>query len=141
LLAPPNAPPGRVYYQNIFPEGEQVVMVFGDPEAPTYTLYQARRWVYGKFIGKAVGPQTVIGEAQVNGVRAIWFSGASHIVMVLDSAGRPIHETARSVDANTLVWETGDQDSGTIYRLETKASLEQAVEFAESLVPQVPQTR
>jgi hypothetical protein len=132
-MFPPGITPSKVYYQSIFTDGEQVIMVFGDPASPDYTLYQAQRWVYGKLIGKAVGPQTVIGETQVNGERALWFSGASHVVMVLDTAGQPIYNTERTVDANTLVWETGHPDLGTIYRLETKASLEEAVTFAESL--------
>jgi hypothetical protein len=136
LLLPPNETPSRVYYQNIYDSGEQIVMIFGDPENPCFTLYQAQRWVYGKMIGdtygKSVGPQTLLSETTVNGVRALWFSGAPHLVMMLDARGEPIYETQRVVDANTLVWETHNVYDGIIYRLETKLSLDEAVRFAES---------
>lgn len=137
LLLPPDESPSRVYYQNIFDTGEQVVMVFGDPANPRFTLYQAQRWVYGKLLGgsfgKEAGPQTLIDEAEVHGNRALWFSGAPHVLMVLDARGEPIYRTERVVDANTLVWETGNEYDGIIYRIETKSSLAEAVRFAESL--------
>jgi hypothetical protein len=133
LLLPSGELPSKVYYQQIFDEGEQVVMVFGDPASPRMTFYQAQRWVYGKLIGKMIAGGTVIGETQVNGERALWFSGAPHVVLMLDRSGRPVYETARTVGANTLVWETGDPDLGIIYRLETKLDLEQAVRIAGSL--------
>jgi hypothetical protein len=113
-------------------------MVFGDPDHPHFTLYQAQRWIYAKLVGeqmgKVVGPQTVIGEAQVRGTRALWFSGAPHVVMMLDRTGAPVYSTARTVDANTLVWETGNDYDGVIYRVETMASLAEAVKFAQALV-------
>lgn len=138
VMLPPNETPSKVYYQNVFNNGEQVVMVFGDPDAPRFTLYQAQRWVYGKLVdagvvGKQVQPQTVISETLVNGTRALWFSGASHLMMMLDARGEPIFETVRTVDANTLVWETGDRDLGTVYRIETNLTLDEAVRIAESL--------
>ena len=138
LLLPQNDQPTKVYYQRVYDNGEQVVMVFGDPQNPRFTLYQAQRWVYGKIVdsgvfGKGMQPQTKIGEARVNGNRALWFSGAPHVVMVLDEHGEPIYSTEQTVNANTLVWETGDPDFGIIYRLETKLSLDEAVRIAESL--------
>lgn len=138
VMLPASETPSKVYYQNVFNNGEQVVMVFGDPENPRFTLYQAQRWVYGKLVdsaavGKQVQPQTVISETLVNGARALWFSGASHLMMMLDARGEPIFETVRTVDANTLVWETGDRDLGTVYRIETKLPLDEAVRIAESL--------
>lgn len=135
LLAPPHETPSRVYYQNIFDSAEQVVMVFGDPENPRFTLYQARRWIYAKMIGKFIHTQTVLGEARVQDARALWFSGAPHIVALFNANGSIIYDTQRVVDANTLVWETGDADMGIIYRVETRGSLEDAVRFAESLAP------
>lgn len=143
LLAPPNETPSQVYYQNVFNNGEQVVMVFGDVEHPRFTLYQAQRWIYGKLVdtqesGKQPKTQTLIGKVQVNGTRALWFSGAPHVVMMLDARGEPIYETQRVVDANTLVWETGNEYDGIIYRLETKLPLNQAVQIAETLVEYKP---
>ncbi len=137
LLVPPNEAPSKVYYLDIFNNGEQVVMVFGDPKNPRMTLFQMQRWVYGKIVGrvfeKQVPPQAVIDETQVNGERALWFSGAPHRLVVLDQYGEPVPGSARTVDANTLVWETGDEDRGIVYRIETKAALKEAVQIAESL--------
>ncbi len=133
LLVPPDELPSRVYYQNVFDNGEQVVMMFGDAQNPRFTLYQAQRWIYGKMLGKELNEHTLLGEAQVNGERALWFSGAPHVVVMLDARGEPIYQTRRTVDANTLVWETGAEDDGVIYRLETKLSLNEAARFAESL--------
>lgn len=137
LLVPPGEQPSLVYYQDIYGNGEQVVMVFGDPDNPRFTLYQAQQWVYGKLVdsglGKQVNQSTVIGEAQVGGQRALWFSGAPHVVVRLDARGEPIYGTERTVNANTLVWERGNEYDGIIYRVETKLSLSDAVKFAESL--------
>lgn len=131
LLVPPGPPPDRVYYQNVYDNGEQVVMVFGDPASPRFTLYQAQRWIYGKLVsGQA---QTIIQETAVNGNRALWLAGAPHLLMHLDANRQPVYETQRTVDANTLVWETGNDYDGIIYRLETKGSLNDAVRFAEAL--------
>lgn len=138
LLVPPDELPSRVYFQDVYHIGAQVVLVFGNPSGPRFTLYQAQQWIYGKLVegggtGKQVNSQTVIGEAQVRGQRALWFTGAPHLVMTLDANNQPLYDTARTVDANTLVWETGDLDNGILYRLETKVSLADAVRFAESL--------
>lgn len=131
LLVPPGPPPDRVYYQNVFDNGEQVVMVFGDPASPRFTLYQAQRWIYGKLVGEQ--SQTILQETVVNGNRALWLGGAPHLLVRLDANGQPMYETQRAVDANTLVWETGNDYDGIIYRLETKGSLNDAVRFAEAL--------
>lgn len=134
LLMPPNELPTEVYYQDVFGNGEQVVMVFGDVEHPQFTLYQAQRWIYGKMIGKTAGEATLLKETNVGGERALWFSGAPHVVMMLDASGQPVYDSARTVDANTLVWETGNEYDGIIYRLETKLALPEAVGIAETLV-------
>lgn len=137
LLVPSGEQASQVYYQDIYGNGEQVIMVFGDHDKPRFTFYQAQQWVYGKLLngglGKQVDPSTVIGEAQVRGQRALWFSGAPHVLVTLDGRGEPIYSTARTVDANTLVWETGNEYDGIIYRVETKLPLADAVQFAESL--------
>jgi hypothetical protein len=138
LRIPPGAVPSRVYYQEIFDSGEQVVMVFGDPENPDYTLYQAHRFVYGKIIGKQLWQSTILAETVVDGTTAYWFSGAPHVVMFFDSAGRPVYGSDRTVNANVLVWETGDMDLGTVYRIETQAKLTDALQIAESLVEVQP---
>lgn len=138
LLLPRNRIPGKVYYQRIFDDGEQVIMVFGDPENPQFTLYQAQRWVYGKLIGNGMGDETLLKETEVNGERALWFSGAPHVLVMMDRFGRRNFQPERVVDENTLVWETGDMDRGIIYRIETNQPLERAREFAEGLKEVTP---
>ena len=134
LLLPPDDEPSRVFFQDqIFGRGseaQQIVMVFGDPDRPRFVLYQATRYLYGKMVR---GTGTVITETQVSGQRALWLTGALHVLVTLDRNGQPMLDTERPVNANTLIWETGDIDTGVTYRLETSLSLGEAIEFAESL--------
>lgn len=134
LMLSPNETPSKVFYQNFFNEGEQVVMVFGNSATPRFVLYQAQQWVYGKVLGKMLGETTVLSEMEFKGGRALWISGAPHVVLMLDAQGNPNYETQRTVNANTLAWETDDDERGIIYRLETTGTLEQALKFAEALV-------
>ena len=135
LLLPPDAEPARVFFQDqAFGPGsepQQVVMVFGDPDRPRFVLYQATRYLYGKMVPRDSG--TVITETQVSGQRALWLTGAPHVLVTLDRYGEPVLGLERPVNANTLIWETGDIDTGVTYRLETALSLAEAIEFAESL--------
>ncbi len=132
LRLPPGQTPSRIYLQNVFGEEfQQVILVFGDPGAPSFTLYEAHTVVYQKIVnfGKEVGSGTVIAETTVKGQRALWFTGAPHVLVYLDANGRPVPESERTVNANTLAWEMGD----ITFRLETSLSKEEAVRFAESL--------
>ena len=139
MLLPPDEAPSQVFFQDeIFGRGspaQQLVLVFGDPQQPDFVLYQAHSWLYQKagVFGKGVGSGTVLTETQVNSQRALWFTGAPHMLVTLDKQGEPIFGTERTVNANTLVWEVGDSDTATTYRLETTRSLEEAIQFAESL--------
>ncbi len=137
LLLPPNELPSQVYYLNIFNNGEQVVMKFGAADKPRFVLYQMQRWIYQKILnggyGKGFGPGTILDETRVRGARALWFSGDAHVLVVLDEAGNPVPGTERIVEGNVLAWEKGDSNDGVLYRLETNASLQDAVKFAESL--------
>lgn len=135
LRLPPDEEPSRVFFQDqVFGRGsqpQQVVLVFGDPDRPRYVLYQATRYLYGKVIPRDGG--TVITETQVSDQRALWLTGAPHILVTLDRDGQPLLDFERPVNANTLIWETGDFDTGVTYRLETSLSLAEAIAFAESL--------
>ena len=138
LLLPPNEQPSKVYFQNIY-DGQQVVLVFGDPQAPRYTLYQAQVWIYQKVLaaggfGKQLSPGTMVDETQVRGRPAIWFSGAPHVLVTLDRSGQPVIGTERPVFANTLAWESGDNDQAITYRLETGLAEVDAKRLAESFV-------
>lgn len=135
LLLPPDEQPTRVFFQDqVFGRGsepQQVVLVFGDPDRPRYILYQATRFLYAKVVPRDGG--TVITATQVSGQRALWLTGAPHILVTLDQNGDPLLDVERPVNANTLIWETGDFDTGVTYRLETALSLEEARAFAETL--------
>ncbi len=127
LLLPPTPAPSRVYFQELadFGGAEQVILVFGNPSAPEFTLYEATDFLYGKIISGG----TVIEETQVRGQRALWLTGAPHLLVVLDANGRPQWESDRTVNVNTLAWEVGN----VTYRVETNRSKEAAIRFAESL--------
>ena len=140
ILLPSNESPSQVFFQDqIFGAGsdaQQVILVFGDPSKPRVVLYQARSWLYQKTIqsfSKGVGNGTIISDTLVSGQRALWLTGAPHLLVTLDRSGNPIVGTERPVNANTLAWEIGTIDSGVTYRLETALSLEEALKFAESL--------
>ena len=137
LMLPPNELPSQVYYLDIFNNGEQVVMKFGDPAKPRFVLYQMQRWIYQKILnggfGKGFGPGTVVETTRVHNERALWFSGDAHVLVVLDESGNPVPGTERIVEGHVLAWETGDPHDGVLYRLETNAPLEEALKFAESL--------
>ncbi len=140
ILLPPDEQPSQVFFQDQImgrgSDAQQLVLVFGDPNQPRFVLYEARSWLYEKMVGtfaKQVGSGTVLTETQVSGQRALWFTGAPHILVTLDQSGNPIVDTERPVNANTLAWEIGTIDNGVTYRLETALSLEEAVKFAESL--------
>ncbi len=128
ILLPSSQTPSRVYLQMIpdFGSGaQQVILVFGDPNASQFVLYQATNFLYGKIVSGG----TVISEAQVKGQRALWFTGAPHLLVYLDSNNRIRFESERVVNLNTLAWESGD----VTYRLETTMSKEDAIRIAESL--------
>ena len=138
ILLPPDEQPSRVFFQDqIFGRGsepQQVVLVFGDPDRPRVVLYQASRMLYEKMISRnGVDGGTLITETQVSDRRALWLTGAPHLLVTLDRNGQPLVNLERPVNANTLIWETGDFDTGVTYRLETTLSLEEAIGFAESL--------
>jgi hypothetical protein len=134
ISLPPGEAPSRVYLQTLpdFGAAQQLILMFGDPSAPRFTLYEALNFVYGKGLaiyGKGVTEGTVLAETTVNGQRALWLSGAPHLLVYLDTSGTPVPGTERPVDANTLDWESG----GVTLRLETKLGEQDAVRFAESL--------
>lgn len=127
ILLPPAERPARVYLQEPrnFGGAQQVILVFGDPNAPRFVLYEATNFLYGKMVNGG----TVIEETQMKAQRALWLTGAPHLLAYLDANGQPQMESERSVSANTLAWEIGS----VTYRLETNASKEEAIRFAKSL--------
>ncbi len=128
ILLPPGELPSKVYVQELpqFAGGaQQVILVFGDPSAPRLTLYQATNVLYGKVVGTG----TVVEETTINGERALWLTGAVHILVFLDSNGRTEFSPERAVSANTLSWESGN----VTYRIESDLGKQDITQFAESL--------
>jgi negative regulator of sigma E activity len=128
ILLPSNQTPSRIFFQTLADFGsgaQQIILVYGDPRAPRFTMYQATNFLYGKIVSGG----TVIEETQVAGQRALWMTGAPHLLVTLDARGQPRFDMERSVTANTLAWEMGD----VTFRLETDLSKEEAIRFAESL--------
>jgi hypothetical protein len=140
ILLPPDGQPSQVFLQDQVlgrgNPGQQLILVFGDPHSPDFVLYESQNWFYEKAIyssDNSIKPGTTISVTQVHTRRAIWLSGEPHILVTLDSNGRPIIGTERPVNANTLIWDSADGVNGITYRLETTLSFEEAVRFAESL--------
>lgn len=127
ILLPPSESPSQVYFQELSGSGspQQLILEFGDPSSPRFTLYQATSVLYGKIVREG----TVIEETRVQGQRALWLVGAPHVLIYLNARGQPQFDIERTVYSNTLAWEIGD----VTYRLETDVSKEEAVRFAESL--------
>lgn len=127
LLVPSTEAPSQVYFQELknLSDSQQVILLFGDPSAPQFTLYEATGFLYGKIVSGG----TVIEETQVRGQRALWLAGAPHLLVYLDANGQPQFQSERTVNANTLAWEIGN----VTYRVETNATKDAAIRFAESL--------
>ena len=140
IRLPLDATPSQVFFQDqLFGPGspaQQLILVFGDPQAPRFVLYEAESWLYQKTVtasGAPLGSGTTISETTVGGRRAEWLSGAPHLLVTLDQKGEPILGSERPVNANTLIWDIGSGSNVVTFRLETTLSLSEAVRFAESL--------
>jgi hypothetical protein len=118
--------PDHVYLQDM--NGVAVIMVWLNPAAPDrpglvlYTLDLGPDAFAGKFEWDYLEGTTVGGRA------AFWVQG-EHYLFFHDGSGELNMASARLVSGNVLVWQQGD----LTYRLETDASLEEAVRIAESL--------
>ena len=115
--------PDRVFVQD--PENPMTILVWLDPQDPSRVrmslhLIPPGNWVIQKF------EPTVIEETTVNGHRAIWAMGP--YPMILKNGNMTL---SRLIKGHVLIWE----ETGMTYRLETDASLEEAVRIAESLQP------
>lgn len=95
----------------------------------TFDLWEGR--VGGKyFIGKGVPEGEVIETTTVKGAPAYWIGGFPRTVRFVDSEGREVAGTARTVTVNALVWTSV---SGRHFRIETELPLAEALRIAESL--------
>jgi hypothetical protein len=112
--------PDYVFLQNL--DGAAIVLVWVDHEHPDrvrLTLSELSSGIYVyKFTSSPVAVTTVHGQ------QALWTTGP-YMVQVQDGT----YDQRRFVDGHALIWSEGSMT----YRLETSASLEEAVRIAESL--------
>jgi hypothetical protein len=66
----------------------------------------------------------------VGGQAAYWIAGGGHIVRFVDASGTVVAGSERTVERNTLIWQSA---SGTNYRLETDLTQAEALALAETL--------
>ena len=115
--------PDRVYIQDA--EGLMTILVWMDPQQPDQVEMSLHFIPEGSWAVDKYSP-IAIDETSVNGQGAVWAVGP--YLLRLQNGDLEIE---RLVDGHVLIWEAG----GVTYRLETDASMEEAVRIAESLGP------
>ena len=115
--------PDRVFIQDA--DGPMTILVWIDPEQPTRVRMSLHLIPEGNWAITKMGPD-VVQETQVDGRYAVWAQGPYPIH--LDNGDLQFR---RMITGHVLIWEEG----GITYRLETDASLEEAIRIAESLEP------
>ncbi len=113
--------PDRVFLQDA--DGWMVILVWLDPHQPdqiqiSLHLIEAGSWTIQKF------QPTIVNEASVNGMRAIWTVGDYPLILRNGDA-----QFTRMIDGHVLIWE----ENKITYRLETNLDLAEAIRIAESL--------
>jgi hypothetical protein len=131
-IALPTAPAGakdaitRVVFQEFETEGPPrgiAYVFFEPPEGIPFVLAATNAPV-----GKGLAPDASAERVDELPGEAYWLQGL-RIVEIEDAAGRPIRESRRATDANTLLWE---QD-GYVYRIEGDLDREEAMAIALSV--------
>jgi hypothetical protein len=115
--------PDHVFVQDA--NGNMTILVWMDRQHPdrvkmSLHFIPAGSWAVNKF-----APQT-IAETRVNDGPAIWAVGPYPLLMQNGDM-----KIERLINGHVLIWE----DAGVTYRLETDASMEEALRIAESLRP------
>jgi hypothetical protein len=116
-------PPQRVYVQDL--GGAAVVLVWLEPHQPNQVRMSLHELSSDVWVQK-FAPR-VIQETSVHGQRALWTDGP-YVVQVV-SPEQTTYAERRLVSGHVLIWAEGS----ITYRLETGASLQEAVRIAESL--------
>jgi hypothetical protein len=115
--------PDRVFIQDA--DGPMTILVWIDPQQPSQVLLSLHLIPEGSWAITKMGPD-VIEETHVNGRYAVWAQGPYPIQ--LDNGDLQFR---RMIIGHVLIWEEGE----VTYRLETDASLEEAIRIAEALEP------
>jgi hypothetical protein len=116
-------PPQRVYVQDL--GGAAVVLVWLEPGRPNQVRMSLHELSSDIWVQK-FAPR-VIQETSVHGQHALWTDGP-YVVQVV-SPEQTTYAERRLVSGHVLIWAEGS----ITYRLETGASLQEAVRIAESL--------
>lgn len=122
LLLPDGRAPARVLYQE-FGGFQAAVLFYDNPVFGEYALFET-----SGSVGKGLAPEASWERVNRIGPEAYWLEGL-RIVQYETQAGRPIEESVRATDTNTLIWTR----SGFVFRIEGDVSLDDAVEIANSL--------
>jgi hypothetical protein len=115
--------PDRVFIQDA--DGPMTILVWIDSEQPARVRMSLHLIPEGSWAITKMGPD-VVQETQVDGRYAVWAQGSYPIH--LDNGDLQFR---RMITGHVLIWEEGE----ITYRLETDASLEEAIRIAESLEP------
>jgi hypothetical protein len=115
--------PDRVFVQDA--DGPMTILAWIDPQEPDRVMMSLHLIPEGSWAITKMGP-TVIEETRVSGQYAVWAEGPYPIRLYNGDL-----QFRRLIDGHVLIWE----QAGLTYRLETEASLEEAIRIAESLEP------
>ncbi|HJS18913.1 MAG TPA: hypothetical protein VJ785_09190 [Anaerolineales bacterium] len=115
--------PDHVFVQDA--DGPMTILVWIDRQNPNQVLMSLHLIPEGSWAIEKFSP-AIIQETEVSGQRAVWTVGPYPIRLFNGDL-----EFRRMINGHVLIWEEDD----ITYRLETDASLEEAVRTAESLEP------
>jgi hypothetical protein len=115
--------PRYVFLQNL--NGPMVALVWVDPTHPGSVRLALFELSSDLYIYKS--GVTTVTDTTVHGHRALWTQGP-YLVQVIEN-GQVTYATRVLVNGHALIWTEGS----ITYRLETSASLDDAVKIAESL--------
>ncbi len=118
--------PDKVFLQNL--GSPALILIWQDPDRPgraAMALYELGSDIMGR---KTVEDVAYLKETSVHGHRALWIRGP-HMLEFRGKGNRTDMLPRRLVDGNVLLWE----ENQVTYRLETTATMEEAVRVAESL--------
>ena len=122
--------PDHSFYFRADPPGGQLTLVYGSTRRPRLLITEFVGTYVRRTIFKEAGPRTVVEVTSVNGRRAIWLGGATHIFSFIDG-DRSLRSYRTRLAGNTLVWQ---RDPVTL-RLEGSLSKSAAIRLAESFEP------
>lgn len=120
-------PPDHSFYFRADPPGGQLTLIYGSTKNPKVLITEFLGTGLHQTILKKAGPRTTVELTSVNGSRALWLGGATHLFSFTDGDGTTRSYRTR-LAGNTLVWQRGR----VTLRLEAKLDKREAIRLAES---------